>query len=320
MKQKAITYAVIFQLIIIGVLAVNIYKKRSQILGTMSVNTISKNDILSSPSGDLKYFYEPKINNSTGRDKFLFSQDMQFYTINSDSLNDRFNYSFQKPEGTFRIITLGDSVTFGLHIGTKDNWTEVLEDKLNQEMKCANIKKFEVINLAVSGYDDRYSLERYIKRGPKYDADLVIWLQVDLLRIDELLIPALNSIISKEGNNEEAGGLAYADERNRIINDYGRENVLNYNKAAIENLSKYFDKTVVLASYPVSVFDTKDKLFLKQIAETEKNWHYFEGIRDLKLSNGIIYGDGHPNISGHKMVAEDIFNYLKSKDILSCRR
>ena len=57
----------------------------------------------------------------------------------------------KKNKDTFRIITLGDSFTFGMYINTKDNWTELLEDKLNSDMGCKNISMFEVINLGVGG-------------------------------------------------------------------------------------------------------------------------------------------------------------------------
>ena len=52
------------------------------------------------------------------------------YTINNDSLNERFNYSENKDKNTFRIITLGASYTYGLYVDTKNNWTEILEDIL----------------------------------------------------------------------------------------------------------------------------------------------------------------------------------------------
>jgi lysophospholipase L1-like esterase len=97
------------------------------------------------------------------------------YTINKDTLNERYDYSVKKQPGVFRIMTIGDSFTYGLYTNTDRNWTELLEDKLNADLRCQKSRKVEVINLAVNGYDITYTVERFLKRGIKYNPDLVIW-------------------------------------------------------------------------------------------------------------------------------------------------
>ena len=142
MKLKVFILAICIQCVVIVFLCFHIKSKKNNTLG-VSVNPINSNAIQKVSSNDLRYFYEPKANTveEVHKDWLLNTPK---YTINNDTLNERFNYDVQKKQGTFRIITLGDSFTFGENVDTKDNYTEQLEDLLNS--KCS-LNKFEVINL-----------------------------------------------------------------------------------------------------------------------------------------------------------------------------
>ena len=133
------------------------------------------------------------------------------YNINSDTFNERFDYEINKDDKTFRIITLGDSFTFGYIVDTKNNWTELLEDKLNQ-LHCANFDKIEVINLGVVGYDIQYSVERFKLRGKKYNPDLVLWLLKgdDFQEIKEIVQPKWNKMNSEWSKLSVLDNVLYA--------------------------------------------------------------------------------------------------------------
>src|SRR3989344_2379017 len=170
--RKLFIFIVIIQFVAISILVVYIFQKRNKVLG-VQFNPINQNDIVvATDSGKLKYFYQPP-SNYTERVKNTWIADEVIYTYNSDTLNERYDYQIQKPPKSFRIVTLGDSFTFGLYVNTKDNYPEKLEDKLNSV--CNNNPNVEVINLGMQGYDIEYSVERYKKRGVKYQPDLVIW-------------------------------------------------------------------------------------------------------------------------------------------------
>ena len=137
----------------------------------VSINSINSSHLIFTPTDNLKYFYEPSpnvkleesIDNVTG-----------VYKINSDSLNIEKDFKIEKPDNTFRVVTLGDSWTFGMFVNTNVNYPSMLEKKLNT-MTCDGIDNFEVINLGMIGYDVTYSAERYAIRGKKYNPDLIIW-------------------------------------------------------------------------------------------------------------------------------------------------
>ncbi len=91
--------------------------------------------------------------------------------INSLGFRDRQEYSLEKPKNTFRILVLGDSVTFG-H-GTLDDTTYpyLLDQQLK---KWRPDVAWEVWNLGVPGYNTGQELAYLEQIGPQADPDLVI--------------------------------------------------------------------------------------------------------------------------------------------------
>lgn len=68
--------------------------------------------------------------------------------INSKGMRDN-EFSIEKPKEVFRIICLGDSVTFGWPNKSEKAYAYRLEALLNERIKNCN---FEVINAGVPGY------------------------------------------------------------------------------------------------------------------------------------------------------------------------
>ena len=84
-------------------------------------------------------------------------------------------YSKVKENGIYRIIILGDSSTFGWGVNISDTFPKILEDMLNKSPKFNNrINMYEVINLALPGYDTRCEYEILKLIGLDYNPDLVI--------------------------------------------------------------------------------------------------------------------------------------------------
>lgn len=143
MKYKKILFIVIF--IETGVLCFLIYtvyvkiKIEKNVLGALSYNNINKENLIFPPDHELKYYYESKPN-VTETDQPEWLPYNAVYTLNSDGFNERFDYSLKKSPKTFRVITLGDSFTFGHFVNTADNFPEKLEDVLNTS-SCTSIEK-----------------------------------------------------------------------------------------------------------------------------------------------------------------------------------
>ena len=89
--------------------------------------------------------------------------------INSQGLRDR-EYPYEKPEGVFRILVLGDSFADALEVPLEDSFQEVLEARLNEQADMT----IEVINGGVWGYGNDQELLFYRLEGRKYQPDLVL--------------------------------------------------------------------------------------------------------------------------------------------------
>ena len=93
------------------------------------------------------------------------------YTTNNDGIREYTQKKFNKAKGQQRILTIGDSFTFGIGLNKEDTFQEKLKEKLYTILK----KKVEVINAGTSGYGAAQSFE-FLKMNIKgYDPDIVIF-------------------------------------------------------------------------------------------------------------------------------------------------
>lgn len=321
MKKRIFIYVVIAQVVVIVLIGYHILQKKKTVLGTASVSPISKDQIIASVSSEFKYFYEPRPNTI---DEEPYSPALKArHTINSDALNERFDYSPNKPSGVFRIITLGDSFTFGLHIATSDNWTELLEDKLNT-LSCKNIKKFEVINLGMMGYDNIYSLQRYKLRGEKYNPDLIIWYEVEMIRLKEETRPLeekyLNDILeSRKEAGSEIQPQDYPDAANKAQEDaikkFGEMGILNLQIEKIKELNDIVDKPILLV-FDRNVEDSQQS-YIKSRLQKYKNKDFTESI-DISKEHNLVFSDGHPNHEGQRAILANMLGYLTKNKLIPC--
>lgn len=321
-KKVALLISLLLILILLQLFSNLVKKIQNQ---KVYITSIRKVNIISSPSANLKYFYEPKPNSTIKTD---IKGEESIQTINADSLNETQNYSIEKPKNTFRIVTLGDSFTFGTYVNTKDNWPKVLENMLNSNLKCNNISKFEVINLGVEGYDTQYEVERFKVRGKKYDPDLVIWYFVDLLRLtDKNHIANIKDLLKipqsrDEGLIAEKEAEIYKKNRQDAIDKLGIENILNLQGNQIELFRSYFSGKVIMVPRPE--LSEQYKNLLKKEA-TINNFTYYDNMRnyydmDGSFLNAKINPNLHPNQKGHKIIAEDLLKYLKNSNIIDCQK
>ncbi len=314
----ALLIIIAFQLVLIFYLVVKIFLKKPRVIVTKI-----QNDALIRRSGSkLKYFSEPSPN-SMIEDVVPWSKKKVVYTINGDSLNEVRDYNIDRLSKFFRVVTLGDSYTFGQFINTKDNWTEILESKLNA-LNCKDIEGFEVINLGVEDYDIQYSIERFILRGQKYNPDLVIWFlkSDDFASINEQIKPFENKIM--KDNNLSYDSPKYLFDNN-IYYPIGQEAYEMFSQKHSEN----------------EVLKTQEQFF------SDFNKQYFGGLLFMTLNDSYVkhnrimedivkkrdqtflkivdvdnikyrFPDSHPNELGNKKIADDLLDYLRSYILVQC--
>lgn len=319
-RKKIFLGILLLQLSIIFYLLFTIYAKYSTAL--VSITPLDKKMLDISSSGSLQHFFEPKGNKNI---KEMYHQRVSLstapvYTINKDTLNERFDYEVAKPNDTFRIITLGDSFTYGYFVNTKDNWPERLEDILNSE--CKNDQKYEVINLSVPNYDIQYSVERFKKRGMKYQPDLLLWFlkHDDFAQINEITLPEkrkLQDEMIKSGEFEKSmKNGEYWPHTEQVIEafkkNYGTEEILKKQLSFLLSLNKYYTGKLLIV-LPHIEHDVNRSL-LKSFAQKRENTYLY-----LDLPEFSRFPDLHPNTKGHLEIAANIYSYQIHQNLLPCK-
>jgi len=130
---------------------------------------------------DIKKFDNPlmKMVNPVDRREYDLKKNVRFvdhngiiYETNGKGLRGT-KYLYEKPNGTCRILMVGDSYLFGWGIQWKDTMPLKLEQLLNKE-PIESGRKYEVINAGICGYDTVQESEFFKKEGIKYNPDTVI--------------------------------------------------------------------------------------------------------------------------------------------------
>lgn len=304
-KTAAFLLLITAQLAVVIVLFLKIIRNNKGSALGVSVSAIRKDVINTVPVDGLKYFYEPKALTVIDDPKDWLNY-VPHYTINKDALNERFNYSEKKPANVFRIITVGDSYTFGQYVSTPDNWTELLEDYLNQYKTCSKAKKYEVINLGVGGYDTAYEVARYKLRGQKYNPDLVIWYVTDMYRVTDQITDTMRRSHPNqtEQNMMEA---TWLEARNNIIRQRGKKGLADYQLSMMEKLRKeYYKNNPLLFVSSLKDFEPP------QLANIH---HVYTSIYDDRAN---FLPDYHFNSRGHQKFMKEIVQALIADSLLPC--
>jgi len=90
--------------------------------------------------------------------------------INSQGRRDK-EVSLQKPENTYRIAIIGDSVGFGARVEVKDNFATQMEQNLNARSSSL---RYQVLNFSVPGYGTWQELSVLKDKALAYEPDMVI--------------------------------------------------------------------------------------------------------------------------------------------------
>ena len=180
---------------------------------------------------------------------------------------------------TKTILFLGDSLTEGLGVAKDDAYPKLVEDLINEKLN----KKVNIINGGVSGSTTSDGLSRlkwYMRKKP------------------DIVFIAL-------GANDGLRGLN-----------------LNQSQENLEDIVKYalrYDAKVLLAGMLIPPnYGLKYTQNFKQMYENIKTKYELKympfllkgvaGVKELNQADGI-----HPNEKGHKLIAKEVFEFIKEE-------
>jgi len=96
-------------------------------------------------------------------------------STNADAVRAARRYARPKPAGTWRVLLLGDSQTFGAGVDLDDTWGARVEREL---AALAPATAVEVVNAGVPGYNTAQEAAHFLRHGHSYEPDCVIVLAI----------------------------------------------------------------------------------------------------------------------------------------------
>jgi len=269
-------------------------------------------------------------------DKDWFKKNV---SLNSLGYRD-FEYSQERPKNTFRILVMGDSMTFGSGIDKiSDTYPKKLEALLNKGSK----QKFEVINIAYPGYNtDSQLYDLYIK-GFNFQPDMVFigYYHNDIPRLSYLRCnPTSREIIKGKIKTLVDKTVLYQFinfRYNRLLEKLNHkpkmEDCINeaYSSTAWEMEKVYLEairKACMLRNIKLMIgiiplmFKLNDDYPIKMIHSKLKGYctkngvecidFFEEGFRGKNALNLVISPeDRHLNSQGAKIISKSLFEKLK---------
>jgi lysophospholipase L1-like esterase len=263
--------------------------------------------------------------------------------INSMGMRDK-EYPLEREENTFRIVVLGDSVTFGQAVRQEDTYPEQLEGMLDN---------VEVINAGVSGYGTNEELLFLKETAIQYKPDMIIvgYGLNDLgkikpaLRGEDIMSRLLFEVKEFVKYNFWSYGYLTVALQSAVYNIRVRDKSVGINKADFTSENPGWNITYEsMLEIKETAADNNATLVvlilpdLRFINRTEENYGYGE-IHDevgekfsqfayvldlLPAFEGYTRGqvtvnekDAHPNKKGHELIAKATYEFLDEEGLIA---
>lgn len=279
---------------------------------------------------------EPVPNCETIFDGLVVKLPITHIRTNSYGFRD-FEYSLKIPDNTFRIIVLGDSITWGHGVEIEKTYTKLLESVLNARNGQT---KYEVLNFGVSGYNTFEEVELFKKNGVEFHPDLIMiqYSPDDIYnrtRTQEIYEELLSDYMKEEkaSHTSDISSIANHQLYDKAYKEHQKE--LN---ALIEGDFDDVWKGIETHLYELKIIANELGANISIVIvypPAEKDRNVLEGLEKLADDYGwcIIRADGvfdkhewstltlhpkdsHLNDFAHGLIAEQIYNGLISYDII----
>ncbi len=247
--------------------------------------------------------------------------------INSDGLRDR-EYPVSRGD-EYRIIFLGDSLTFGWGVEQEDTFQYILEENLNAH------RPTEIINFGTGNYNTEQEVNLFIEKGLKYGPDKVVVFYF----INDAEVTPVKSNLWFLGYSEFIS--FYWSRVNSMMNNYfpsnsfkdyysalydeNQEGWINSKKALLQLKEICRENGIHLQVVLLpELHDTKNQIFdnvyNKISLFLENNNIDYINLADLFKDQGnemelwVSYDDAHPNKLAHRKIAESTKEFISTRE------
>jgi hypothetical protein len=237
-------------------------------------------------------------------------------------------YPYAKPPHTRRIAVLGDSLTLGPY---GHDYVALLEDRLNQNCRTADVQNYQVLNFSVYGYSIVQMMDAGLDKAPRFQPDAYVVAMTNL------------ETMETEGWRTHIGSLLNSgvdlkyDYLRKVVAEAGVQPT-NHLVAIRRKLQPYFipvtawaldqvrdhakaqGAQMVIFMIPTPInpdFVRADFNYLHKA--TDATGVPVIDLRDTFRSVNLDSirvdpaWDIHPNVLGHKMIADSLFRTLQAQ-------
>lgn len=246
--------------------------------------------------------------------------------INSDGHRDK-EYAIDKG-GKYRIIFLGDSLTFGWGVKEEETFATLIEDGMNSQSPT------EIINFGAGNYNTEQEVNLFIEKGLNYNPDKVVlfyfindaeptpkrsalWV-LGYSQFISLYWSKMNSLLNNivpANSFREYYESLYADDQQGWINakrsiiqirDICEAMDIEFQVVLLPELHDIDNMIFKNVYYNLALFLQKNKIDYLNLAKL------FEK-KPNQIELWVSYDDAHPNSIAHKAIAESAFEFISNR-------
>jgi hypothetical protein len=229
------------------------------------------------------------------------------------------DYAIPAPDGTFRILALGDSFTLGMGVHEQDTFSAQLESRLNAGAGGQSTR-YEVINAGVAGYSTEQERLSYELFSAAYLPQVVLLTMVsndDLAFVDE----AVQGFIPEMAAPPVSNLWARIDELRQPRRTYDYSSCVRELLALQESCQGRGARLAVLI-FRIAPWEPWRQL-VDQVTESVRGTdipvldlgtRLLEDHRPEELT--VHPEDPHPNEIAHRLAAEEIERFLRAQGLL----
>lgn len=248
-------------------------------------------------------------------------------SINSDGLRDK-EYPVERGS-EYRIVFLGDSLTFGWGVEIEDTFQYILEEELSKSSPT------EVINFGTGNYNTEQEVNLFFDKGVKYDPDKVVlfyfindaevtpeksglwflgyshlisfyWSRINSL-MNNLMADKSFAEYYNALYNDDQPGWQNAQKAILELRDYTKENGIALQVVLLPELHDT-DNVIFKGVYDkISLFLEKSSIDYMSLAGL------FKGQEDM-IELWVSYDDAHPNDIAHGEIAGSLVEFISKKE------